>query len=225
MTGIQKDLFSMQDKEYRDFSAALVPTLPRERVIGVRVPLLHQYAGRLDPDTAVRFMGELPHVYLEENHLHSFLIGQMRDTDACYAALDDFLPYVDNWAVCDSLRPKSILKDRERLLEKIDEYLQSRHPYTVRFGIELLMLYFLDEHFDPAHLSRIAAIQSEHYYVNMMIAWYFATALAKRWEDTVPYLEQHRLPDPVHGKAIQKAIESYRIPLAQKEYLKGLRSK
>lgn len=225
MTGIQKDLFAMQEKEYRDFSAALVPTLPRERVIGVRVPLLRQYAGRLDPDTAVRFMRELPHVYLEENHLHSFLIGQMRDADECYAALDDFLPYVDNWAVCDSLRPKVILKDRERLLEKIEEYLQSRHPYTVRFGIELLMLYFLDEHFDPAHLSRVAAIQSEHYYVNMMIAWYFATALAKRWEATVPYLVQHRLPDPVHGKAIQKAIESFRITPAQKEYLKGLRSK
>ncbi len=225
MTGIQKDLFAMQEQAYRDFSAALVPTLPRECVIGVRVPLLRQYARRLDPDTAARFMRELPHVYLEENHLHSFLIGQIRDMDVCYAALDEFLPYVDNWAVCDSLRPKAILADRERLAAQIDLYLQSEHPYTVRFGIELLMLYFLDQHFDPAHLSRIAAIQSEHYYVNMMIAWYFATALAKRWEDAVPYLAQHRLPDPIHGKAIQKAIESYRIPFAHKEYLKGLRRK
>lgn len=221
MTEIQDRLHAMQDLAYGDFSAALLPTVARERVIGVRLPLLRKFAKQLDRDTAARFLKELPHTYLEEDHLHSFLIGQMRDADECYAALDAFLPYVDNWAVCDSLRPKAILADRERLLEKIESYLQSAHPYTIRFGIELLMLHFLDEHFDPAHLFRVANIQSREYYVNMMIAWYFATALAKQWDAAIPYLEQHRLLDAVHGKTVQKAIESNRITPAQKAYLRS----
>ena len=224
MTEIQERLFAMQDLAYGDFSAALLPTVARERMIGVRLPLLRKYAGQLDVHTAAQFMQELPHKYLEEDHLHSFLIGQMRDADACYAALDSFLPYVDNWSVCDSLRPKAILADRERLLEKIDSYLQSAHPYTVRFGIELLMLHFLGDHFDPTHLFCVAAIQSEEYYVNMMIAWYFATALAKQWEAAIPYLEQHRLSESVHKKTVRKAIESYRLTTAQKTYLRTLKT-
>ena len=224
MTEIQRQLFTMQDKQYRAFSAKLVPTLAAERVIGVRVPLLRGYAKRIaGKPMAVRFMKELPHTYLEENHLHSFLIGQMQDADDCYAALDAFLPYVDNWAVCDSLRPQAIVKDKKRLLGKIEEYMQSSHPYTVRFGIELLMLYFLDEHFDPAHLARVAKVESEEYYVNMMVAWYFATALAKQWEQTLPYLQDQRLCAWVRAKTIQKAIESYRITAEQKAYLRSLR--
>ncbi len=226
MTELQKELFAMQEVTYGDFAAKLLPSLPREAVIGVRLPKLHKYAKSLaGTELAAQLMQDLPHTYLEENHLHAYLISQMRDADACFSALDAFLPYVDNWAVCDSLRPKVLTKDRKRLLAEIGRYLHSDHPYTVRFGIEMLMTYFLDEHFDPAHLSRVAAVHSDEYYVNMMIAWYFATALAKQWDDTVPYLQQHRLSLWVHKKAIQKAIESYRITPERKEYLRTLRKR
>ena len=224
MTEVYDRLLDMQDLSYRDFSAKLLPTVSRECILGVRVPLLRRYAKELAQTAqAEAFMRELPHKYLEENHLHSFLIGQMREADACYAALDTFLPYVDNWAVCDSLRPRVLAHDRVRLFGKIQEYLQSEHPYTVRFGIEMLMLYYLDEHFDPAHLALVATVQSGEYYVNMMIAWYFATALAGQWEATLPYLQGRRLPAWVHAKTIQKAVESYRITPEQKAVLRALR--
>ena len=224
MNEIYDRLLDMQEITYGDFSAKLLPTVPRERIIGVRRPALRKYAKELaKSERAAQFMCELPHKYLEEDHLHSFLIAQIKDADACYAALDTFLPYVDNWSVCDSLRPRALTRDKQRLLSYINTYLQSEHAYTVRFGIELLMLYFLDEDFDPAHLACVAAVQSGEYYVNMMIAWYFATALAKQWEAALPYLEQRRLPDWVHNKTIQKAIESYRITPAQKAYLRTLR--
>lgn len=215
----------MQDTKYRDFAAGLLPTLAKKNIIGVRVPQLRHYAkGLAKNEAAKQFMSDLPHRYLEENYLHAFLIEQIRDADACYQSLDAFLPYVDNWAVCDSLRPKALTADRERLLASIDQYLQSGHTYTVRFGIELLMLYFLDEYFSPDCLSRVAAVQSNEYYVNMMIAWYFATALAKQWDATVGYLENRRLPMWIHQKSIQKAVESYRITPEQKAYLRSLRS-
>ena len=224
MTAIQNDLFAMQDISYGDFAAKLLPTLPRERVIGVRLPLLHKYAKKIaGTEQAAQFMQDLPHKYLEEDHLHAYLISQMRDAQACFAALDAFLPCVDNWSVCDSLRPKALTKDRDALLAHIRHYLQSEHPYTVRFGIEMLMVYCLDEHFSPDHLALVTGVQSEEYYVNMMIAWYFATALAKQWDATISYLEECRLPAWVHRKTIQKAVESYRITDAQKAYLKGLR--
>lgn len=224
MSDIYDRLLAMQDISYGDFSAKLLPTIARERVIGVRLPLLRKYAKELYKiEKAEVFMRTLPHKYLEEDHLHAYLISQMRDTDACFAALDAFLPYVDNWSVCDSLRPKALTKDMDALQAHIRDYLQSDHSYTVRFGIELLMAYFLDEHFSPDHLALVAGVQSEEYYVNMMIAWYFATALAKQWDATIPYLEERRLPAWVHRKTIQKAVESYRITDAQKAYLKGLR--
>lgn len=224
MTAIQRDLFAMQELAYGDFAAKLLPTLPRERVIGVRLPLVHKYAKQIKgTEQAAQFMKDLPHKYLEEDHLHAYLISQMRDAQACFAALDAFLPYVDNWSVCDSLRPKALTKDRDALLAHIRDYLQSDHPYTVRFGIEMLMVYCMDEHFSPDHLALVAGVQSEEYYVNMMIAWYFATALAKQWDAAIPYLEERRLPAWVHRKTIQKAVESYRITDAQKAYLKGLR--
>lgn len=224
MNDIRECLLDMQDLTYGDFAAKLLPTVPRERIIGVRLPALRKYAKELaKSERAAQFMRELPHRYLEEDHLHSFLIGQMRDADECYAALEAFLPYVDNWSVCDSLRPKALTYDREALLARIRTYMQSDHAYTVRFGIELLMLYFLDEDFSPEHLAAVANVQSGEYYVNMMVAWYFATALAKQWEAALPYLEQRRLPDWVHNKTIQKAIESYRITPAQKAYLRTLR--
>ena len=224
MTDIQRDLYAMQDAAYGDFAAKLLPTVARERVIGVRLPLLRKYAKELHKtEKAEMFMRTLPHKYLEEDHLHAMLICMMRDEQECFAALDAFLPYVDNWSVCDSLRPKALTKDRDAPQAHIRHYLQSDHPYTVRFGIEMLMVYCLDEHFLPDHLALVAGVQSEEYYVNMMIAWYFATALAKQWEATVPYLIERRLPEWVHRKTIQKAVESYRITDAQKAYLKGLR--
>ena len=224
MTAIQRDLFAMQEPAYGDFAAKLLPTIARERVIGVRLPLVPKYAKQIrGTEQAAQFMKDLPHKYLEEDHLHAYLISQMRDADACFAALDAFLPYVDNWSVCDSLRPKALTKDRDALLAHIRDYLQSDHPYTVRFGIEMLMVYCLDEYFSPDHLSLVAGVQSEEYYVNMMIAWYFATALAKQWDAAIPYLEERRLSAWVHRKTIQKAVESYRITDAQKAYLKGLR--
>ena len=221
---IQESLFSMQEVAYGDFAAKLLPTVARERVIGVRLPLVRKLAKQIKGSAqADAFMRALPHEYLEENHLHAYLIGQMRDANACFDALDAFLPHVDNWSVCDSLRPACITADYERFMQKIEQYLCDEHPYTVRFGIEMLMAYCLDERFDAAHLARVAAVQSEEYYVNMMIAWYFATALAKQWDVAIPYIEQRRLSPWVHAKAIQKAIESYRITDAQKAYLKGLR--
>lgn len=224
MSDIYEHLLDMQEVTYGDFAAKLLPTIARERVIGVRLPLLHKYAKQIrGTEQAAQFVKDLPHKYLEENHLHAYLISQMRDAQACFAALDAFLPYVDNWSVCDSLRPKALTKDRDALQAHIRDYLQNDHPYTVRFGIEMLMVYCLDEHFSPDHLSLVAGVQSEEYYVNMMIAWYFATALAKQWDAAIPYLEERRLSAWVHRKTIQKAAESYRITDAQKAYLKGLR--
>ena len=224
MTEIQNALFSMQEVEYGDFAAKLLPTMPRERVIGVRLPLVRKLAKQIKgTEQAAAFLRDLPHTYLEENHLHAYLIGELRDADACFAALDAFLPHVDNWSVCDSLRPRCIVKDYDRFMQKIEQYLCAEHPYTVRFGIEMLMAYCLGERFDPAHLARVAAVQSEEYYVNMMIAWYFATALAKQWDATIPYLQERRLSPWVHAKTIQKVIESYRVSEAHKAYLKGLR--
>lgn len=221
---ITECLLDMQEVTYGDFAAKLLPTVARERVIGVRLPLVRKLAKQIKgTEQAEAFMRALPHYYMEENHLHAYLIGEMRDVDACYAALDAFLPHVDNWSVCDSLRPKCIAADPVRLMQKVEQYLCAEHPYTVRFGIEMLMVYFLDEHFSPEHLAAVAAVQGEEYYVNMMIAWYFATALAKQWGDTICYIEDRRLSPWVHAKTIQKAIESYRVTDAHKSYLKSLR--
>ena len=224
MTEIQKTLFAMQEVAYGDFAAKLLPTVARERVIGVRLPLVRGLAKQIKgTEQAAEFMRALPHYYMEENHLHAYLIGMMRDVDACYAALDVFLPHVDNWSVCDSLRPAAIATDPARLLCRVEQYLCAEHPYTVRFGIEMLMAYCLDERFSPDHPARVAVVHSEEYYVNMMIAWYFATALAKQWDATICYIEDRRLSPWVHAKTIQKAVESYRVTDAHKSYLKSLR--
>ncbi len=215
------DLFSMQDKEYKKFISALLPTVDPETIIGIRTPALRAYAKKMTGREA--FMRNLPHKYYEENNLHAFLIEQIRDYDACIAALNAFLPYVDNWATCDSMRPRILKKEPVRLLSDIERWLASDHTYTVRFGIQLLMLYYLDENFDPVYLKRVAAIQSGEYYVNMMIAWYFATALAKQYDATLPYIKERRLSPWVHAKTIQKAVESYRITSEQKAVLRKLK--
>ena len=224
MTEIQQRLFALQDTGYRDFHAALMPTVPKELVIGVRSPALRALARELKgTEQAAAFMAELPHQYYEENNLHAALIGHIRDFDACMAAVERFLPYVDNWATCDMMNPKALAKDKAALLEHIRLWLQSGHTYTVRFGMGMLMRHFLEEDFREAYLALVASVQSEEYYIRMMQAWYFATALAKQYEAAVQYLEQRKLGVWVHNKTIQKARESYRISGEQKEYLKSLK--
>ena len=219
---IRARLFEMQDLKYRDFTAKLTPTLEKERIIGVRTPELRKYAVELSKtEDAAAFMAALPHLYQEENNLHAFLIERIADYDACVAALDAFLPYVDNWATCDSMSPKCLKKQLPRLTGEIRRWMASDWVYTVRFGMGMLMLHFLDDAFDPAYLDWVAALRSEEYYINMMIAWFFATALAKQWDATLPFIVNCRLEPWVHNKAIQKAIESYRIPEDRKIWLRA----
>lgn len=217
-------LFAHQDLGYKAFHAKLMPTIHPDTIIGVRIPVLRQMAKELHKTPeATAFMRQLPHTYYEENNLHAFFIAQIQDFDTCVEALQRFLPYIDNWATCDSLRPVCFKKHRAELLPWIQRWLASDAPYTVRFGIEMLMTYYLDEYFTPEYPQWVASIQSGEYYVNMMIAWYFATALAKQWAAVVPYLKVKSLPVWVHNKTIQKAVESYRITTEQKAYLSTLR--
>ena len=219
---IRVRLFAMQDAKYRDFTAKLTPTVPPERIIGVRTPELRKYAVELSKtEDAAAFMAALPHLYQEENNLHAFLIERIADYDACVAALDAFLPYVDNWATCDSMSPKCLKKQLPRLTGEIRRWMASDWVYTVRFGMGMLMRHFLDDAFDPAYLDWVAALRSEEYYINMMIAWFFATALAKQWDATLPFIVNCRLEPWVHNKAIQKAVESYRIPEDRKIWLRA----
>lgn len=221
---ITEHLFSLSDEGYRQFQIPLMPTVEAERVIGVRTPLLRRMAKELaGSETARNFLTELPHTYYEENQLHAFLIEQIADFDACMAAVETFLPYVDNWSTCDGWSPKVFGQYPQRLLEKIQQWIAVPHPYTVRYGIGMLQRYFLDHRFDPCYLSWIAQICREEYYVRMMVAWFFATALAKQYAETVVYLEEKRLSPWIHNKTIQKAVESYRISPEHKQYLRTLR--
>ena len=224
-TAIQERLFAMQDLGYRDFHARLMPTIDKARIIGVRIPALRQYARELaGTPEAADFISQLPHYYYEENNLHGFLIERIKDEEGAVAALDAFLPHVDNWATCDMMSPQAFKKRPEGLYPgHISRWLASAHPYTVRFGLGLMLSCYLDEGFAPGMLEKAAGIQSEEYYVNMMVAWYFATALAKQPEAALPYLEKRLLPPWTHRKAIQKAVESRRISPEMKDYLKTLR--
>ena len=221
---ILQELLSMQDRDYKQFSQKLVPNVPPEQVIGVRSPQLRAYAKAVaGTKEAEAFLRTLPHAYHEENMLHAFLIERIRDADACIEALDAFLPYVDNWAVCDCMSPKTLGKQPEKLLRAVDRWLDSGAPYTVRYAIGQLMRWFLDERFDDAFARRVAAVRSDEYYVNMMRAWYFATALAKQYDAVLPYLTENRLDTWTHNKTIQKAAESLRIPPETKAYLRRLK--
>lgn len=223
---IQKELFAMQDLKYRDFHAKLIPTVERETVIGVRVPELRKYSKKLfrtQPESVEIFMKELPHTYYEENNVHAFCIEQIKDYEECIKKLDVFLPYVDNWATCDMMAPKVFKKHLPELREKIRQWLSSEDIYTIRFAIGMLMKYYLEEEFQPEYPALVAQVQSQEYYVRMMIAWYFATALAKQYEVILPYIEENRLEMWTHNKTIQKAVESYRITPQQKMYLKTLK--
>lgn len=219
-------LFEMQDLKYRDFSHSLMPTVDKEKVIGVRTPALRKLAKEFFKDKNIKnFMSYLPHRYYEENNLHAFMIEQIKDFDTAISEIDRFLPYVDNWATCDCMSPKAFKKDLDRLLIKTDKWLASTHTYTVRYGICTLMRYYLDDRFSPDLLKKVAEIRSDEYYINMMIAWYFATALAKQYDEALPYISERKLDKWTHNKAIQKAIESYRVPDEHKAHLKTLKIK
>ena len=221
---IEERLFALQDKGYRDFHKKLVPTVPQDKIIGVRTPALRKLAKEIvQMGEAEAFLARLPHRYFDENQLHAFIISGMMDYGECMARLQEFLPYIDNWATCDQLSPKVFKQHRQELLKEIRKWLESEETYTVRFAIGMLMHHFLDEDFDEAYLSMVAEVRSEEYYVNMMIAWYFATALAKQYEAALPFIEGNRLATWTHNKAIQKAVESRRVSPEHKAYLRGLK--
>ncbi len=217
-------LFAMADAEYKAFHSRLMPTIDPDRIIGVRTPALRRLAKELKGSAeAEAFLSVLPHTYYEENNLHAFLIEAEKSYEACIERLDVFLPFIDNWATCDMLSPKVVKNYPERFLVKIREWMDAEHVYTKRFGIGMLMRYYLEDWFLPEYLGWVAAIRSDAYYINMMVAWFFATALAKQYDETIIYLQQKRLPEWTHNKAIQKAIESNRISGEQKDYLRTLK--
>ena len=223
---IQKRLFELQDKDYALFQSRLVPDIDSELIIGVRVPTLRKFAKELKKNQGCEdFLKELPHKYYDENMLHGILISEMKDYIGCIERLNEFLPYIDNWAVCDTLSPKVFKKNKDTLLEEICTWSKSKKTYTCRFGIGMLMSHFLDEDFNKEYLKLPAGIKSKEYYVNMMLAWFFATALAKQWESTLTLFEEEKLDVWVHNKAIQKAKESYRIDADKKAYLSSLKIK
>ena len=254
-----KRLLAEQDLKYRDFHASLLPNIDKKKIIGVRVPTMRKIAkefadsakgsAKSMPKDVANFLDKLPHKYFEENQVHLFAVERIKEFDECLHRIEQFLPYIDNWAVCDGKAPKALLKDEARFLANIEKWLQSKHPYTVRFGVNMLMNYFLDERFDKKFLKWVAAIDenlfdddstgaaqsqkqaasvnaarpTDRYYVQMVVAWYMATALAKQWDATFPYIKGCKLSPWIHAKTIQKACESYRITQEQKEILRGLK--
>ncbi len=223
---IQSELFSRQDLSYRELQVKIIPNIEADSIIGVRTPELRKLAKELlKREELQEFLDVLPHKYFDENQLHAFIISEIKDYDRCISEVERFLPFVDNWATCDQMSPKVFKKHRPELLKKIKQWIGADSTYTIRFGIGMLMQHFLDEDFDQSYPELVAVVRSEEYYVNMMIAWYFATALAKQYETVLPFIESHRLDTWTHNKAIQKSIESYRITPEQKEYLKSLKIK
>ena len=235
-----KRLLAEQDLKYRDFHASLLPNISKKSIIGVRVPTMRkiakEFASSATPVELGKFLDKLPHKYFEENQVHLFAVERIKDFDECVRRIEQFLPYIDNWAVCDGKSPKALLKDESRFYAKICEWLKSAKPYTVRFGVNMLMAFFLDDRFDKNQLKLVATIDenlfddagraecpTDRYYVQMVVAWYMATALAKQWDSTFPYIKSRKLSPWIHNKTIQKACESYRITDAQKKILRGLK--
>ena len=236
-----KRLQAEQDLKYRDFHASLLPNIDKKSIIGVRVPTMRKIAKEFAAADVAKFLDKLPHKYFEENQVHLFVVERIKDADECLRRIEQFLPYIDNWAVCDGKSPKALLKDEKRFVSCIEKWLKSREPYTVRFGVNMLMNFFLDARFNKKFLKWVAAIDenlfddsdtgcadgkvraTDRYYVQMVIAWYFATALAKQWDVTFPYIEGRKLSPWIHAKSIQKACESYRITDAQKAILRRLK--
>lgn len=223
---IREELFSHQDLKYRDMQIKILPNLEAESIIGVRTPDLRKYAKELAKREDVQeFLEDLPHKYFDENQLHSFIISGMKDYEKCIEEVERFLPYVDNWATTDQMSPKVFKKNKKELLKRINKWIKSKKTYTVRFAVGMLMEHFLDEDFDLKYPEMVAKLRSDEYYINMMIAWYFATALAKQYDVILPFIEEKKLDTWTHNKAIQKSVESYRITPEQKEYLKKLKIK
>ena len=219
---IVKSLYALQDVAYRDFQSGLIPTVNTVHVIGVRTPVLRAMARDMQGNSA-EFIKNLPHVYFEENQLHAFIISNIRDFDLAAAAVDRFLPYVDNWATCDQMSPRAFVKNADKLLPFVKKWIKSKHIYTVRFAVLCLMRYFLDDRFDTKYADMVANIKSDEYYINMMRAWYFATATVKQWDKILPYFKGRALDPWTHNRAIQKALESYRVTQTQKSILKPLK--
>jgi len=217
-------LFKLQDKKYLNFQSKLVPTISKESIIGVRIPKLRILAKEYMKDkNYLDFLNNLPHKYYDENILHSIIISEIKDFDLCINLLEKFIPYIDNWAACDVLSPKIFIKHKDILITRIKKWITSDETYTIRFGLKMLMQHYLDADFNSSYLKISSSINSKEYYVNMMIAWLFATALAKQWNWTIPYIENKTLSNWVHNKIIQKACESFRISDKQKEYLRGFK--
>jgi len=222
MTELQKELFSLADEEYADFQARLLPTLKREQIIGVRIPELRKFASKHE---IADFLHKLPHVYYDENILHGIYISKINDSKTCICEIERFLPYIDNWAVNDTIKPKCFKKDKANLMDKICQWVNSDREFTCRFAILMLMSYYLDEDFQKEYLEIPLRAKNQEYYVKMMVAWFYATALAKHYEEILPYIKNNRLDVWTHNKTIQKAVESFRISDKQKKYLKSLKRK
>ena len=226
MTSLQERMFALRDKEYAEFQSKLTPGVPVESFIGIRVPVLRKFAKEFTKEGECEdFLHQLPHEYYDENMLHALLISEVKDYEECIRLTDTFLSFVDNWAVCDIMSPKVFAKHKEALIEKVKTWSSSQHTFTCRFGIETLMSHYLDKDFKSEYLRIPASAISGEYYVKMMVAWFFATALAKQWDATIPYIDNKKLAPWTHNKTIQKAIESYRITPEQKEYLRTLKIK
>lgn len=223
---IIKTLYAQQDLKYRDLQVTTIPSVEADAIIGVRTPQLRAYAKELGKrDDVNEFLDELPHKFFEEDQLHAFIISGMKNYDEAMARLEEFLPYVNNWATCDQMSPKVFKKNRQDLLKHIKVWIKSKETYTIRYGVGMLMEHYLDEDFDVKYPAMVSKLRSDEYYVNMMIAWYFATALAKQYDAVIPFIEERKLDVWTHNKAIQKSIESYRITDEQKASLRTLKIK
>lgn len=223
---IQKELFKLQDKDYRLIQVKTITNINPDTIIGVRTPELRKLAKELyKSNNYEEFINDLPHKYFDENQLHAFIISEIKDYDKCLYEFKKFLPYVDNWATCDQSTPKVFSKNLDKLINEIKKWIKSKETYTIRFGISMLMRNYLDDNFKEEYLELVSKIKSDEYYVNMMIAWYFATALAKQYDSTIKYIENNKLDIWVHNKTIQKTVESYRVTDEHKDYLRSLKRK
>ena len=222
---IQEELFKLQDISYKEFHSKLIPTIDKNTIIGIRIPLLRSYAMKIKyTKEADKFFNTLPHTDYDENVLHALLLSEMTDYETFIKSIQAFLPYIDNWAVCDVLKPKSIKKHKQIFIDEIKSWISSKDTYTIRFGVVMLMTYYLDEDYQKDYLNNPLQVKSDEYYVNMAISWFYATALAKHYDEVVKILKDKKLSVWVHNKTIQKAIESYRITKEQKEELKKLKA-
>ena len=226
MNSLQNKLFALQDLEYKKFHSKLMPTVCEDKIIGIRIPVLRKFAKDFSKtEDAEIFIGNLPHTYYEENNLHAFVLEAEKNFDKAVILTEKFLPYVDNWATCDMFFPKVFAKNKSVMLGYAKKWIKSEHTYTIRYGVGIMMKLFLDSDFKEEYLENISSVKSEEYYVKMMIAWYFATALAKQYESAIKYIEDKKLDTWIHNKTIQKALESYRVPKDTKDYLKTLKIK